>query len=75
MYLICVFPVQTDRRGSGPSARCLYNTCICTLNPNTLFIEIKKIEGDLPPDSIFKLGEGPTVCFLPHNDVTAETYG
>jgi hypothetical protein len=30
MYTIFMFPVQTDRRGSGPSARCLYN--ICTLN-------------------------------------------
>jgi hypothetical protein len=71
MCTILIFPVQTDRRGSGPSARCLYN--ICTLNPNSLYIEIKQIEGRLPPDSIFNLGEGPTVCFLPHRSVTAKT--
>ena len=71
MCTILIFPVQTDRRGSGPSARCLYN--ICTLNPNSLYIEIKQIEGRLPPDSIFNFGEGPTVCFLQHRGVTAET--
>jgi len=25
MYTIFIFPVQTERRGSGPSTRCLYN--------------------------------------------------